>query len=577
MSDRIEYAQWSKIEQKFKKAIELNEQIKALKGKVIKIRAKKIGPAKESLDDKLRMYNSKNYPRIGLMEDLFEYFIEHVFTGRSDYRGLYSRKFSKLIFNDEDYLTKNFLSAHLKGKHKLEGSELFNILFAIYQLDASKLSSVVGKGRKYTQNSLNLLKSKCYVRIKKFFLDNQYSVPYVSETRDYNNLKVGSAHFNNEFDLSWAVWYAYVEWYTAHNPSLKKDIFTNRKSQFRQLFVSENFLNVFFGKTVAGGRTPLLSRMQGGYYFSRKNVLLMLLNLRKIQKSSVRSTYPNIHAIDNAFAECYNYLSVRYPTGKDRYFSDDEPYFSVNIANAKKANLPDIFIKRLIEAELLDGNFPFSANGFSRIHPDNYLRASDAYKQISVGGSDQNLADKRKVITDRIKSGEIINIDSNSPVSSKLVPIRELIRIVNNYKGDKLAPVSKWPSHSGIAEDVERELSNYIVSTEPPIWSKTGSKLVTGHPDIILVIDGVLYICDYKPDGTPNPLTTELKKSFIESIPQLAVYSKILKAKYGIKEIRCVTFNKEGAWIYEDSMLGHIEKFMKDKGISDHIVWNGYI
>ena len=87
-----------------------------------------------------------------------------------------------------------------------------------------------------------------------------------------------------------------------------------------------------------------------------------------------------------------------------------------------------------------------------------------------------------------------------------MVPIRELIRIVNNYKGNKLAPVSKWPLHDAIAREAERQLSSSIITTELHIWSKTGSKLVTGHPDIILVIDGVLYVCDYKPDGIPIPV-----------------------------------------------------------------------
>lgn len=86
-----------------------------------------------------------------------------------------------------------------------------------------------------------------------------------------------------------------------------------------------------------------------------------------------------------------------------------------------------------------------------------------------------------------------------------------------------------------------------------------------------------MFVCDYKTDGTPEPQTTRMSESFIDSVPQLATYNKILKLVYGVKKVYCVTFNKHGEWIYLDSLLTDVENFMVTQGISHEINWKDYI
>ncbi len=133
-------------------------------------------------------------------------------------------------------------------------------------------------------------------------------------------------------------------------------------------------------------------------------------------------------------------------------------------------------------------------------------------------------------------------------------------------------------SHSGIQKEIKKRLASYLISTELPLWVKSKAGLLTGHLDILLKVGDTLFVCDYKPDGLGDPKTTVLSSSFIQSIPQVAVYAKILKKEYGVKKVVCITFNhKNEAWIYHDSLLSDLETYMRSKGFSQYILWHGYI
>jgi hypothetical protein len=134
------------------------------------------------------------------------------------------------------------------------------------------------------------------------------------------------------------------------------------------------------------------------------------------------------------------------------------------------------------------------------------------------------------------------------------------------------------PSHSGLAGEISKKLAPYLVSTELPLWRKSGSKLLTGHLDILLKIGDTLFVVDYKPDGDANPKTKTLSNSFIQSIPQVAVYSKLLRKEFGVKKVVCVTFNHKGeAWIFDDNILSDLETYMNKRGFSQYIIWRGFI
>ncbi|MFW9807835.1 MAG: PD-(D/E)XK nuclease family protein [Candidatus Thorarchaeota archaeon] len=59
------------------------------------------------------------------------------------------------------------------------------------------------------------------------------------------------------------------------------------------------------------------------------------------------------------------------------------------------------------------------------------------------------------------------------------------------------------------------------IAIEVPVWSERYR--LTGHVDLIRVVDGVVHVCDYK----PGPLT-QTKKRFMESLPQVAAYGELM-------------------------------------------------
>lgn len=96
-----------------------------------------------------------------------------------------------------------------------------------------------------------------------------------------------------------------------------------------------------------------------------------------------------------------------------------------------------------------------------------------------------------------------------------------------------------------------------------------------GHIDLLVIYDGVIYACDYKPDQQSK---TTPYYSFINSIPQIATYALILKQIFNLKEFKCVTFNKKGAWLYDPlSTLKDITTFMKNNRASVYIPWEPYL
>ncbi len=116
------------------------------------------------------------------------------------------------------------------------------------------------------------------------------------------------------------------------------------------------------------------------------------------------------------------------------------------------------------------------------------------------------------------------------------------------------------------------------IGIEIPIWTYKNTCL-TGHIDLILIVGDILIVVDYKLDENPFPQTSRTVNSFVNSIPQVASYSLILKSLFNIKKLLCVTFNKVGTWIYKpEILLEEIDKFIienKTKNLDDRS-WNDF-
>ncbi|MBA7506703.1 hypothetical protein ES706_05398 [subsurface metagenome] len=75
---------------------------------------------------------------------------------------------------------------------------------------------------------------------------------------------------------------------------------------------------------------------------------------------------------------------------------------------------------------------------------------------------------------------------------------------------------------------------------EIPIWKRFSDSFLTGYIDLLRKNeDNKIQICDYKP------------KSFFHSIPQVCVYSIVLKEMTNIENSTCVMFNEDGAWEFK--------------------------
>ncbi|GAG83098.1 unnamed protein product, partial [marine sediment metagenome] len=89
-----------------------------------------------------------------------------------------------------------------------------------------------------------------------------------------------------------------------------------------------------------------------------------------------------------------------------------------------------------------------------------------------------------------------------------------------------------------------------------------------GHIDLIQVIDDTVFVVDYKPDETPIVSSSKMYESFINSITQVGSYGLLVKSEFKIEKLLCITYNKEGAWLYEpEIILKEVSEFLKKNKI----------
>ncbi|MHA2007425.1 MAG: hypothetical protein ACXABO_06770 [Promethearchaeota archaeon] len=155
-----------------------------------------------------------------------------------------------------------------------------------------------------------------------------------------------------------------------------------------------------------------------------------------------------------------------------------------------------------------------------------------------------------------IRSGKILAYDSNS----KLPKYAQ--KVFNNYKENK---IPGYPGHEPILKNILIKDKDSI-AIEIPIWNEKGDKTITGHIDLLQIENNTVKVIDYKPEG-----------NFLLSLPQVAMYGHILKSNLGIKNLKCISFNKEGAWEYEPVILvSEIKDYLISHRISQR-PWENYM
>ncbi len=184
--------------------------------------------------------------------------------------------------------------------------------------------------------------------------------------------------------------------------------------------------------------------------------------------------------------------------------------------------------------------------------------------------------DKGKFISKML--GSKIKAFSPHQAPSSLGFINDLMDFSRNNLYDKKYLLRHGsPAHEIVLPSLV-EIKDWAIACEVPVYLKPqDSELVAliGHIDLLVFVDGVLYVCDYKPDQQSK---TTPSYSFINSIPQIATYALVLKQMFNLRELKCVTFNKRGVWLYDPlTTLNDITIFIKRNRESTVLPWVPYL
>ena len=146
-----------------------------------------------------------------------------------------------------------------------------------------------------------------------------------------------------------------------------------------------------------------------------------------------------------------------------------------------------------------------------------------------------------------LRSGKIRYHDLNSKLPRYAQKVFEIYR-VNNFVN--------IPGHEPILKNILIKDKDAI-AIEVPIWNEEKNKEITGHIDLVQIENDVVKVIDYKPEG-----------NFLLSLPQVAMYGVLVKSKLNLKKVKCISFNKQGAWEYNPTIL---KLDVKEYLISQHI------
>ncbi|GAG62360.1 unnamed protein product, partial [marine sediment metagenome] len=157
-----------------------------------------------------------------------------------------------------------------------------------------------------------------------------------------------------------------------------------------------------------------------------------------------------------------------------------------------------------------------------------------------------------------IRSGKITKFDTDSKLSNYAR------RVYDNYKENH---INKKPGHEPILKNILIKDKD-SVAIEVPIWKKVkNNSYVTGHIDLIQVDNNHIKVIDYKPEG-----------KFLISLPQVAVYGLLARTLLNIKNLKCISFNKDKAWEYSPNLIleliskSQYSKFITGKELIKQII-----
>ncbi|MHA1519328.1 MAG: hypothetical protein ACTSRK_04015 [Promethearchaeota archaeon] len=184
---------------------------------------------------------------------------------------------------------------------------------------------------------------------------------------------------------------------------------------------------------------------------------------------------------------------------------------------------------------------------------------------------------QKKMSIQLVKGQYVSIINKNNLENYPIKSISKLPKMAKIWYEINCQLSDKNPGHDPILSKI-LEINGQALATELPIWTVTweainnreiqsspfkcfAGEIFTGHIDILLYDeqDGSLIVADYKPEG-----------NFLRSLPQVAIYGLVLKEIIGYNKIKCVSFDRESAWVYDPEIIRTaIPKYLRMYGNPD--------
>ncbi len=132
------------------------------------------------------------------------------------------------------------------------------------------------------------------------------------------------------------------------------------------------------------------------------------------------------------------------------------------------------------------------------------------------------------------------------------------IRELHRNRGDR----SYQSDHSIVKDFLTTDHKS--VAIEVPVWSERLH--LTGHVDLVRIVDGAVQVCDYKPGSLDS--TT---KRFMESLPQVAAYGEMMTHRLAstlrsaldtplLPKVKCCIFDTHSSWHFGAELLTTLQE-----------------
>ncbi len=206
---------------------------------------------------------------------------------------------------------------------------------------------------------------------------------------------------------------------------------------------------------------------------------------------------------------------------------------------------------------------------------EQFLKLGTYFKRIYQGQIPNNLFNTREY--HRISQFKIkgMKLSFLSSFGKKLIREEKIIYLDSTsalpryaqtvFQSFKNSEIGRLPGHDPILKYILIKDKNSL-AIEIPIWKKFYNTYLTGHIDLIQIQDNIIKVIDYKPEG-----------NFIYSLPQVATYGLLVKSKFNLDEVKCISFNKKEAWEFDPSiLLNEVREYLLAQGNHERI-WENYI